>query len=391
MGWLMVGPESARLLGDLGAEVIKVESGGRVDPLRTLGPFKDGVSGLERSLSHHAINAGKRSLALDLKHTHAKQIIERLVSWADVLIESFAPGVIDRLGCSYETLREINPGLIMLSTSILGSRGPHSQGTNGIGTTGSAYCGATHLLGWPDRPPSGPYGPWTDSVAPRFVVPGLLAALHRRRRTGEGCYLDAAQAECGLQFLLPAFYDCAVNGRVPQRRGEAGSTLRCPSGVFRCAGDDRWVVIDASKDEHWCNLRWVIGNELNDHRFDTLLGRLRGRDEIHTAIEAWTLSRSAQEAESVLQVAGIPAHVVSTAQDIANDSDLQHLGYHRTVQIPGGGEVVLRGPNFRMEHTPPPPALPAPSLGGSSREILRSVCNFSEEEIDGFEETGALR
>lgn len=391
MGWLMVGPESARYLGDLGADVIKVESAARRDPLRTLGPFVGGRSGLNRSLSYHTINAGKRSIALDIKHPRGREVLLKLVRWADVLIESFSPGVIDRLKLSYGDLARENPGLIMLSTSLLGATGPETQGTSGTGTIGAAFAGATNLLGWQDRMPSGPYGPWTDSVAPRFVVASLLAALHERRTSGRGCHIDAAQAECGLQFLMPAYYEYAVNGEIPQRRGAPGSPLRCPSGVFPCEGDDCWVAIDASEHDHWTGLRSIVGADLTHVSLDTLVGRLRHRAEIERAISAWTACRTPQAVEEHLQQAGIPAHVVSTSLDLARDADLHHQNYYRQVSDPEIGEIVIRGPQYHLDRTPLTVGRPGPHLGASTGGILTSICGLKAADIEELRESGALR
>ncbi|HKU93685.1 MAG TPA: CoA transferase [Vineibacter sp.] len=390
MGWLMVGPESARYLADLGADVVKVESSVRRDPLRTLGPFKDGQIGINRSLSHHAINAGKRGIVVDAKHPQGREILTRLLAWADVFVESFAAGVIDSLGFSYATLVERNPGLIMVSTSLLGRTGPEATGTSGTGTTGAAFAGATNLLGWPDRAPAGPYGPWTDSVTPRFIVSTVLAALHRRRTTGRGCHIDAAQAECGLQFLLPAYYAFAANGHVPQRRGDAGSPLCCPAGVYPCAGDDRWVAIDASDDASWHALRAVIGGSLLERKFDTLIRRLRARAEIDRLIGDWTSGRAASDVEAALQAAGVSAHVVATSQDLAQDPDLHHQAYFQTITASEIGEGVIRGPQFSLSRTPPVATRAGPQLGQSTVDILTTICGLSPQAVEALQESGAL-
>ncbi len=180
LSWVMVGPVSARYLADLGADVIKVESSKRIDPVRTLGPFKDGKMGPERSVSYHNLNAGKRCITLDLRKPKGREIVLRLCEWADVALESFTPGVLDDLRLAYPDLSARNPRLIMVSTSILGQTGPDARGTSGVGTMGAAMSGATYQFGWPDRPPSGPFGPWTDAVTPRFIAAAVLADLHRR-------------------------------------------------------------------------------------------------------------------------------------------------------------------------------------------------------------------
>lgn len=390
MGWLMVGPESGRYLADLGAEVIKVESGVRRDPMRSLGPFKDGKHGPNRSIGYHAINAGKTSLTLDVKDPRGRDILLKLVAWADVLIESFTPGVIDSLKISYADLSAVNPRLIMVSTSILGQAGPHSKGASGTGTTGAAFAGATNLLGWPDRAPMGPFGPWTDAVTPRMIVSTVLAALHRRRQTGTGCYIDAAQAECGIQFLMPAYYDYAVNGTIPQRRGAAGSPLRSPSGLFACIGADRWVAIDASADDAFAALRGVIGGVLSEARFDTLIGRLRGRAGLEAAIAAWTAPQEAQGVEDRLQAAGVPAHVVAQPADLVADADLKHLGHYHTIEDPEIGQAVIRGPQARLSRTPHVATRAGPRLGDGNHDILSRICGLSPAEIEALEAAGLL-
>jgi benzylsuccinate CoA-transferase BbsF subunit len=390
MSWVMVGPVSGRYLADLGADVVKIESRSRIDPLRTLGPFKNGQPGPERSVSYHNLNAGKRGLAINIKEPRGRDIILRLVGWADVVLESFTPGVLEALCLDYANLKAHKPDVIMVSTSILGQTGPHAAGTSGVGTMGAAMSGASGLLGWPDRPPSGTYGPWTDGVAPRFIVPSVLAALHRKSRTGEGCYIDVAQAEAGIQFMMPAYYEYAVLGSIPVRRGHAGSPLRSPQGVYPCAGEDRWIVIDASADAHWKRLREVIGGSLADARHDALISRLRNREAIDRLISEWTRTRDAQEAETTLQAAGIPAHIVSRAGDFARDSHLRHVNHLRRIEDPEFGEAEIEGPRSSFDGTPLPETRRGPRIGEHSAEILRELCGMNDREIAELEESGVL-
>jgi benzylsuccinate CoA-transferase BbsF subunit len=389
ISWVMVGPVSGRYLADLGADVIKVESGGRIDPLRTLGPFKDGKPGPERSVSYHNLNASKRSLAINLKEQRGLNIIMRLVEWADVMLESFTPGVLETLHLTYEDLNKRNPKIIMVSTSLLGQTGPYAKGTSGVGTMGASMSGATFLVGWPDRPPIGPFGPWTDAVAPRFIVSSVLGALHRRSRTGEGSYIDVAQAEAGIQFISPAYYEYAANGTIPNRRGE-GSPLRAPQGVFPCSGDDRWVVIDASEDSRWRALRKLLGGALDTSKFDTLLGRLRQQPELHDAIAQWTRLQEADAVEQRLQASGIPAHVVCRAADLARDSHLRAAGHLRKIDDPVFGEAEIEGPRFQLHRTPHAETRRGPRIGEHTREILHSICKMSEKEIAELTESGVL-
>lgn len=389
MGWVMVGPVSGRYLSDLGADVVKLESSRRVDPLRTLGPFKDNKPGLERSISYHNLNAGKRSITVDLQDERGREAILRMIDWADVVIESFSPGVLDKLKLDYPHLKARNPKIIMVSTSLLGQTGPHARGTSGVGTMGASMSGASQLLGWPEHAPCGTYGPWTDAVAPRFIVPSVLAALHRRRSTGEGCHIDVAQAEAGIQFLSPAWYQYAANGKVPERRGHAGSPLKAPHNIFRCAGKDRWIAIDASTDETWQRFRAAVGGRLADKSFDTLIGRLRGREALEQAIRDWTAPQDATALEAKLQAIGVPAHVVSNTADLADDPDLNG-GHYRTIEDPIIGSAVIEGPRFRLQRTPERETRRGPRIGEHTHEVLRSICRYDEAEIAALKEAGVL-
>lgn len=389
MGWVMVGPVTGRYLADLGADVVKLESSRRVDPLRTLGPFKDGKPGLERSISYHNLNAGKRSLTVDIKDPRGREAILRLVEWADVVIESFSPGVLEDLGLAYPVLQARNPAIVVASTSLLGQTGPHAKGTSGVGTMGASMSGASLLLGWPGHPPCGTYGPWTDAIAPRFIVTSILAALHRRRATGQGCHIDVAQAEAGIQFLSPAWYQYAANGTIPERRGHAGSPLKAPHGIFRCTGRDRWIAIDASDEAGWQALRALVGDALRDAAFDTLLGRLRRREELEAALSAWTLPQDANDLERALQAAGVAAHVVSSSGDLAGDPELL-AGHYRTIEDPVVGTAVIEGPRYRLGRTPERATRRGPRIGEHTDAVLRDLCGYGDAEIAELKTAGIL-
>ena len=389
LSWVMVGPASARYLADMGADVIKVESFKRIDPVRTLGPFKDGKTGPERSVSYHNLNAGKRCIAIDIRRPEGREIVLRLVDWADVVLESFTPGVLETLKLGYSDLKDRNERIIMASTSLLGQTGPYAQGTSGVGTMGAAMSGATYQIGWPDREPAGPFGPWTDAVTPRFIVASILAALHRRSLTGQGCYVDIAQAEAGIQFMMPAYYEYAANGTIPERRGTAGSPLQVPQGLYPCSGEDRWIAIDASSPVHWEAFRALIV-ELRDAKFDTIVGRLRKRAELETAIAAWTREQKAEAIEDLLQAAGVPAHVVSRSDDFARDLDLREAGHLNKINDPVFGEAEIEGPRFALDRTPLAAIRRGPRIGEHTKEVLANVLGMSEPEITQLSEAGVL-
>jgi benzylsuccinate CoA-transferase BbsF subunit len=389
LSWVMVGPASGRYLADMGADVIKIESSKRIDPVRTLGPFKDGKTAPERSVSYHNLNAGKRCIAIDIRRPEGREIILRLAKWADVVLESFTPGVLETLQLGYSDLKQRNDRIIMASTSLLGQTGPYAKGTSGVGTMGAAMSGATYQIGWPDREPAGPFGPWTDAVTPRFIVASILAALHRRSITGEGCYVDTAQAEAGIQFMMPAYYEYAANGSIPERRGIAGSPLHAPQGLYPCSGEDRWIAIDASSPTHWQAFRALIV-ELRDAKFDTIVGRLRNRDELDEAISNWTREQEAEAIENRMQAAGVPAHVVSRSSDLARDVDLREAGHLNQINDPVFGEAEIEGPRFTLDRTSLAPTQRGPRIGEHTKEVLATVLGMSDTEIAQLSEAGIL-
>jgi benzylsuccinate CoA-transferase BbsF subunit len=389
LSWVMVGPASSRYLADMGADVIKVESSKRIDPVRTLGPFKDGKTGPERSVSYHNLNAGKRCIAIDIRRPEGREIILRLAKWADVVLESFTPGVLETLQLGYSDLKRRNERIIMASTSLLGQTGPYAKGTSGVGTMGAAMSGATYQIGWPDREPAGPFGPWTDAVTPRFIVASILAALHRRSITGHGCYIDTAQAEAGIQFMMPAYYEYAANGTIPERRGIAGSPLHAPQGLYPCSGEDRWIAIDASSPTHWEALRLVIV-ELRDVKFDTIVGRMRNRDELDEAISNWTRGQEAEAIENRLQAVGVPAHVVSSGGDLARDVHLREAGHLNKINDPVFGEAEIEGPRFSLDRTSLAPTRRGPRIGEHTNQVLATVLGMSDTEIAQLSEAGVL-
>jgi benzylsuccinate CoA-transferase BbsF subunit len=277
----------------------------------------------------------------------------------------------------------------MASTCLLGQTGPYAKGTSGVGTMGAAMSGATYQIGWPDREPAGPFGPWTDAVTPRFIAASILAALHRRSLTGAGCYIDIAQAEAGIQFMLPAYYEYASNGTIPERRGVAGSPLHAAQGLYPCRGEDRWVAIDASAPTHWEALRALIG-ELQAAKFDTIIGRLRNRAEVDASIAAWTGEQEGDAIERALQTAGVPAHVVSRSDDLARDVDLRAAGHLNKIDDPVFGEAEIEGPRFSLDRTSLPPTRRGPRVGEHTKEVLATALGMSEQEIARLSEAGVL-
>ncbi len=368
--WVMAGPAASRVLADLGATVVRIESSSRIETARTIAPFKDGTPDLETSILFCNLNAGKLDVSIDLTNPRSAEIVHDLVRWADVVTESFSPRAMRQLGFDYAHLREINPEIVMGSSCLFGQDGPLAEFA-GFGTMAAAMSGFFGLTGWPDRAPSGPYAAYTDYISPRFFLAALLAAVDHQRRTGEGQYIDFSQAEAAMHTLAPAILEYTVNGRVPERRGNRHPHDH-PSGVFPSAGDDRWVAVACRTDEQRRALSSIVGS-LDDG-----------------AIAAWTAERSAERAAEELQAAGVAAHSAQRSAEAQLDPQLVHAGHFLTLPHPALEEVVLEGPRVRYSRTPACTPSPGPTLGQHSEQVLKEILGYDDERFIDYVVAGVI-
>lgn len=388
--WALAGPLATRALADHGATVIRIESSRRVDVCRTLVPYLRGEVGTESAAVFHTANVGKRMLTLDPVHPEGRKVVLDLVRWADVVCESFTPKTMKKLGLDYATLRQHKPDLIMLSTCLMGQTGPLANFA-GYGNLAAALTGFAELAGWPDRPPAGPFGAYTDYIAPRFNAVAILAALEHRRRTGEGQLIDLSQAEAALHFLAPAVLDYSVNGVVATRQGNRDREL-APHGVYPCAGQDRWIAIAARDDRDWRALCEALGApQLGaEQRFASAAARLAHQDELDAELARLTAPLEMQELERRLRAAGVPASGVYNSPETASDPQLAHRGYFVRVPHPTQGEAVVEAPRFRLSRTPACVEGPAPTFGDSTQWVLESVLGYDDERIAELAIAGVL-
>ncbi|UCH86476.1 MAG: CoA transferase [Dehalococcoidia bacterium] len=379
--WIMVGPTTAKYLADHGATVVRVESASPPDRLRAAGPYKDGVPGTNRSQFFGDFNTSKLSLSLNLKNPAGVAVARRLITWADVYIESFTPGTVDDLGIGYETARSLNPSVIMASNCLMGQSGP-AAAFAGYGYHASAIAGFYEVTGWPDLPPDGPWMAYTDTIAPRLLAATIMAALDHRRRTGQGQYIDAAQVEMALHFLAPQIADFNVSDRVVSRDGNRSDTM-APHGAYPCKDDDQWCAIAVESDEQWNALGHVLGDPAwaSDARFQTAAGRLRHQDEIDGHLGEWTSGKSAQEVMHLLQSVGVPAGLVQRSSDLLQDPQLAHRRFFRYMDHPEMGNIPYSGHQFRIRSYDSGPRFPAPLLGQHNELVLRDILGMTDEEI----------
>jgi crotonobetainyl-CoA:carnitine CoA-transferase CaiB-like acyl-CoA transferase len=378
--WSLAGPFSTRALADLGATVVKVESVNKPDAARGFLPIWDNVPGLEQSALFDSANAGKLSLALDMRKPEAIEVVKRLVGWADLVTESFSPRAMKGWGLDYERLREINPGLIMFSTCLTGQNGPLANFA-GYGNLGAALSGFYGLAGWKDRPPAGPFGAYTDYTSTHLMLVTLLSAIDHRRRTGEGQHIDIAQAEAAAHYIAPALLDVAATGHVTERGGNRDPEM-APHGVYPCSGDDRWVAIAVPDDTAWERLCAAAGfHELAaDGSLGTTEGRLAQAERLDELLARWTSGRSVTEVEELLVTAGVPVHGVQSSTECLADPQLAHRGHFLWVEHPERG-CIIEASRFKMSRSENSPRGRAPFLGEHSFDVLTDILGLDADDI----------
>ncbi len=365
--WVGVGPMIGKALADHGATVVRIESPDRLDLLRTAPPFKDGEPGADRAQFMANFNTSKLGMTVDLKNPQGRKLARTMADWADVVLESYSPGTMARFGLDWNTLSSNRSDLVMLSTSMRGQTG-RERGYSGFGGQGAAIAGLFNLVGWPDRPPSGPWGAYTDFITPRYGVSALVAALLHRHRTGLGQHIDLAQIECGIRFLEPLILDYAANGKVATRLGQ-GSPALDPHGVFPCAGEHRYVAIGVETDAE----RTALAAVLNE-----------------TSLADWCLQRDAFDAAAALRTGGVPAYAVMRPSDLYQDPQLAHREFFVTLDHPVMGPTPYDGPATIFSRTPQRLRSPAPCLGQHNNTVLRELLGMEEAEIERLRTAGAL-
>ena len=388
--WVLAGPGVTRTLADYGATVVRIEATGRPDPTRTVGPFVGNDTNPEKSALFANNNAGKLGITLDLAKPSAREVVLDLVRWADVVSESFSPKAMRAWGFDYESLRKVKPDIIMISSCLMGQTGPLARFA-GFGNLAAALIGFYNLVGWPDRPPSGPFSAYTDYIAPRFGLVAVMAALIHRRLTGEGQYIDQAQAESSLQFLTVPLLDHAANGRISHPVANYDANF-APHGAYPAAGDDQWVAIACRNDREWQALARAMGRaELgSDPRFANVAGRQAAQAEIDGIINEWTARRPPRETEHLLQELGVPAHGVQNAAEIYSDPQVKHRGQLVEVPHPVSGTMWIEDSRYKLSRTPAKVERAAPTLGQHTQYVLEELLGYGEDRVSQLVVDGAL-
>jgi len=389
--WAMVGPLTLKFFADYGATVVRVETSLRPCVTRTSAPFKDNSAGINRSGYFNHFSANMMSLSLNMNSPQGMEVAKELIGWADVVMENFTPGVMDKWGLGYEALTKIKPGIIMVRQNGFGIEGPYKN-LAAFGMILAAIAGIPQYIGWPDRGPLPVgVGAYTDCISPRFASAALIAALDYRDRTGKGQLIDLAQFETALYFLMPGLLDAAVNKREPARNGNA-VPYAAPHNVYQCKGSERWCTIAVTDDVQWTALCKVIGSPdlAKDARFDTLSHRKQNETSLDVLIEAWTVDRAPEEVMSALQAAGVPSGIVKNSADLFEDPQLRSRGLFWPMEHSEMGTFTHLGGSMVLSKTPAEASMPSPCMGEHNEYVLTKILGKTDEEFVELLAAGAL-
>lgn len=400
LGMVIVLPLAIGPLAAMGADVIKVESGTRPDQVRS-GPQPENTPRPEAynyGGNFQAINRMKRGITIDLSKPRGRELLLKLVEVSDVVAENFTSRVLHNMGLTYEDLKAVNPRVILLSSNGFGHSGPW-QNYKAYGPNIESVDGLMLLTGYLDGPPqragSGGLGvTYPDVAGANFGTFAILAALERRDRTGEGCWLDLSHYEAGVATIPEGILDYTMNGRIPPRIGNR-HTRFAPQGAYPCQGLDRWVAISVTDDDQFATLAKVLdAPALDDPRFATNEGRYEHHDEIDALLRAATEPWVAEELEVALQNAGVEATTVQHARDILLDPQLRHRGYFQLLPPPASAPDIGPRPHIRlgwnMSVSTSAGQTPAPAFGQHTDEVLREYLQMSSDEIAGYEADGII-
>jgi crotonobetainyl-CoA:carnitine CoA-transferase CaiB-like acyl-CoA transferase len=380
---VFAGPACTRILADLGADVIRFESAGRMDVTRNLIiTDNDGLDHHWHRASYFVIrNINKREMVVDLAKDEGREIIRKLVAGADVVVESFTPRVMANFGLGYDALKAIKPDIIMCSLSGYGQNGPmRDYGAYGMGLEPAS--GISSITGYAGGPPIRSGLSFTDPYSGFVGAGAILTALQYRRRTGKGQYIDLSEQEAAIPIMGAALLEYQMTGRVKERMGDR-SEWAAPQGCYRCAGDDRWAVISCSDDAEFARLAAAMGHGewTSDARFATVLARREHHDALDTAITAWTSQRDHYDVMHTLQKAGVKAAAVLDGKEVLFDPHFKARGHFDIVDQPMlGKRPVQRHVAAKFGRFEAKARRHAPLLGEHNDEVLREI-GYSEAEI----------
>ena len=369
--WIVAGPQATRVLGDLGAEVIKVENESYMDAVR-------GAPGL-----HHNFHRNKLSMTANLHHPRGREAVERLIAASDIVVENYSTGAFARMGFPYERLRELREDIIYISLSGYGQVGRDNQYST-WGPTAQGVSGTTAVSGLPGpHPPAGWGYSYLDHTGGYYGAIAALMALWHRDETGEGQHVDMSQVETGMILNGVPMLDYQVNGRHYERIGNRRRwPAVAPHGIYRAAGDDRWIAIAAEDDADWQAIRDVLGLD-DDPRFATNEGRVAAQDELDAMIEARTSTLAAEELSDRLVARNVAAGVCQTIEDrMEHDPQLKARGFYPAAEHLELGLHRVEGLPMQFSNARWDVRRGGPVIGQDTRYVLLDLLGYSESEVD---------
>jgi crotonobetainyl-CoA:carnitine CoA-transferase CaiB-like acyl-CoA transferase len=378
---VLAGPYATRILGDFGAEVIKVQS-------RKTATGSDDNNGAY----FNTWNRNKRSITLDMSYPAAREIALQLAAISDVVVENFSSRVMPQWGLSYEKLAEVNEDLIMVSMSGMGQTGPWKNFV-AFGPTVQSLGGLTYLTSYSEDAPIGLGYSYADAVAGLYCTIAILAALEHRDQTGLGQYIDLSEYEAVCTLIGPALLHTVVNQEEIHPQGSQSPDIpAAPYGCYRCIGEDRWCVIAVFDEAEWQALCNVAGHTewAQDQRFSTLARRKERSQALDALIQEWTSKNTAEAVMQLLQESGVHAGVVQNAQDLANDPQLQARGFFVHLDHPVLGKTVSDGTPIKMESGSLADWKRAPLLGEDNEYVYLELLGLTESEFRSYVKMGII-
>ena len=395
MGQLIAIPFAMKLLADMGAQVIRLESTGRLESYRSDSVYQNEIHGefWNRGANFYEQNRNKLGITLDLSRPEGLELLRRLIAVSDVFAENFTPRVIRNFGLEYGDLRRIKPDIIMVSSTGYGFSGPWAN----FGATGPATEGASGLAfttGYADGPPVMAEIPYVDYTAGEHTVFAVMAALMSRLKNGQGQFIDVSQTQAAAATIPEALLDFSANGRAPTRIGNADPAM-APHGCYPCAGDDRWIVIAVSDDAEWRALCRVLGQESwsTDGRYVGVTGRQRHKEDLDQMLGGATAQWEAHSLMSALQAAGVPAGAVLDSKDLLFDPHLRDRGFYEVVRHhPSTGMPPLPYASrpWKLSETPAVSPRAAPLMGEHNDFVLKNLLGLTADEVVRLEEEGII-
>ena len=380
---VLAGPYATMVLGDLGAEVIKLEQPGTGDESRNFGPFKNGFS-----LYFMSVNRGKQSLTLDLKAPQGKEIFLELVKQSDVLVENFRPGAMKKLGLDYETLKQCQPSLIYAACSGFGQTGPYAQrGAYDMIIQGMG--GIISITGEPKRPPVRVGTSISDITAALFTTIGILSALRHRDRTGEGQLVDVAMLDSMVAILENAIVRHFATGEIPQPLGSQHPAIT-PFEAFESA--DGYIIIAIGNDSLWRKFCEHVNrlDLVSDELFATNASRTTNHDQLHPILAEIMRGRTTDQWIEGLDALGVPCGPINTIDKVVNHPQILAREMIAKVSHDITGSVEVPGVPIKLSKTPGQVTTPAPALGEHTAEILTGLLGKSPETVDKLEQEGVV-